>query len=409
MPQLKGGSWLRGRQIFFDEQSGCALCHRVGGRGSDLGPDLSNLIHRDYDSVLRDIRDPSGALNPDYIASAVKMKDRRIFHGILRSTGTDRFIVRGDLEGEEKPFHKDQIAKVTASAISVMPEGLDKALKPQQMRDLMTFLLTQPLEPAAMETSGAPPARSRAELDAVLSGASENDRVKDTTALRVLLSAGPKDHGPGEHDYPKWQERWARLLAMSDGVQASTCQGFPSGDQLKAADVVVFYSNNPGWSKEKTTELDAFLARGGGVVYIHYAVDGLAAPAELAERIGLAWRFGSKFRHGALELNFAKETHPITAGFSKLSLIDESYWNLLGDPARLRTLASGIEEGHDQPLFWAREHGKGRVFVSIPGHYTWTFDDPLFRVLILRGIAWTAARPVERLTHLAAIGARIQN
>jgi hypothetical protein len=49
----------------------------VAGKGSDLGPDLSNLDHRDYDSVLRDIRDPSGVLNPDYIASTARLKDGR--------------------------------------------------------------------------------------------------------------------------------------------------------------------------------------------------------------------------------------------------------------------------------------------------------------------------------------------
>ena len=409
LPQLKGGSWQRGREVFFSEYAGCARCHRVGGQGSDLGPDLSNLIHRDYDSVLRDIRDPSSALNPDYIGSAVRLKDRRVFHGILRSAGADRFIVRGDLEGEETPFHKDRIQKVTASAISIMPEGLDKGLSEEQLRDLMTFLLTQPLEPAPLEIRGEPPARSRAELEAVLGAAADGDRAKDPAPLRILLSAGPKDHGPGEHDYPKWQTRWAKLLAMSDGVQVATCQGFPTAEQLAGADVVVFYSNNPGWSKEKAADLDAFLARGGGVVYIHYAVDGLKAPAELAERIGLAWRFGSKFRHGVLDLKFSAEHHPITAGFTKLSLVDESYWNLLGDASRIRALGTAVEEGQDKPLFWVREHGKGRVFVSIPGHYTWSFDDPLFRVLILRGIAWTAARPAERLTHLAPMGARIQN
>ena len=39
------------------------------------------------------------------------------------------------------------------------------------------------------------------------------------------------------------------------------------------------------------------------------------------------------------------------------------------------------------------------MFVSIPGHYSWTFDDPLFRVLLLRGIAWTregAGGPLQR-------------
>jgi type 1 glutamine amidotransferase len=281
-------------------------------------------------------------------------------------------------------------------------------MSPEQLRDLMTFLLTRPLDPAPLERPGAPVARTRGELEAVLGAAAANERSTDSAPLRVLLSAGPKDHGPGEHDYPKWQERWAKLLAMSEGVKVATCQGFPSADQLRGSDVVVFYSNNPGWSKEKAEDLDAFLARGGGAVYIHYAVDGHAAPAELAERIGLAWRAGSKFRHGGLKLKFNTDRHPVTGGFESLSLVDESYWNLLGDPSRVALLAAGAEEGRDQPLLWARQHGRGRVFVSIPGHYAWTFDDPLFRVLILRGIAWTAGRPTERLTHLAPIGARMQ-
>jgi type 1 glutamine amidotransferase len=245
-------------------------------------------------------------------------------------------------------------------------------------------------------------------LDAVLAASAEKERAKDDKPLRVLLSSGPKDHGPGEHDYPKFQERWAKLLAMADWVKVSTCQGFPTKTQFDAADVVVFYSDNPGWSKEKTADLDAFLTRGGGAVYIHYAVDGHDAAPELAERIGLAWGAGAKFRHGPLDLRFTKDPHPITAGFERLALVDESYWSLRGDEKRVQVLASGAEEGKDQPLFWAREHGKGRVFVSIPGHYTWTFDDPLFRVLILRGIAWTGGRPAERLTGLSAIGARVQ-
>ena len=96
----------------------------------------------------------------------------------------------------------------------------------------------------------------------------------------------------------------------------------------------------------------------------------------------------------------------ITRGFSRLSIHDESYWQLSGDPASIHVLATSLEEGKPQPVIWTRENGPGRVFVSIPGHYTWTFDDPLFRVLILRGISWAAHAPEDRLTPLAAIGAR---
>ena len=172
--------------------------------------------------------------------------------------------------------------------------------------------------------------------------------------------------------------------------------------------MVVFYSNNPGWDAAKAAELDRFLARGGGVVLIHYAVDGHEAVDALADRIGLAWQGGkSAFRHGPLDVDFSRAKHPITRGFDKLRLLDESYWNLVGDPASVDVLGTGVEDGQPRPLFWTRQAGKGRVFVSIPGHFTWTFDDPLFRVLILRGIAWTASEPVDRFNELATLGARI--
>jgi len=40
------------------------------------------------------------------------------------------------------------------------------------------------------------------------------------------------------------------------------------------------------------------------------------------------------------------------------------------------------------------------VFASIIGHYTWTLDDPLLRILALRGVAWAAGEPVARLERL---------
>jgi type 1 glutamine amidotransferase len=145
------------------------------------------------------------------------------------------------------------------------------------------------------------------------------------------------------------------------------------------------------------------------LVYLHYAVDGHRDVEALAELIGLAWRGGqSRFRHGELELNFPDAKSPITRGLGKLRLTDESYWALSGDPAKIDVLATGAEDGKAQPLLWTHRHGKGRVFVCILGHYSWTFDDPLFRLLVLRGMCWTAGEPVDRLSELITVGARIE-
>ena len=110
-----------------------------------------------------------------------------------------------------------------------MPEGLDTALGPARLRDLLTFLLTEPLQAAKIEHEGAPPPRRRAEVDAVLTGSKPVDNPRQ---LRIVLASGPKDHGPGEHDYPSWQQRWSVLLATAPSVVVETADGWPSTRQL---------------------------------------------------------------------------------------------------------------------------------------------------------------------------------
>ena len=105
---------------------------------------------------------------------------------------------------------------------------------------------------------------------------------------------------------------------------------------------------------------------------------------------------------------FNQETqHPIIRNFSTLAMHDETYWKLTGNVPQNSLLGTALEESAQQPQLWTMEHGKGRVFVSIPGHYSWTFDDPLFRVLLLRAIAWTAHEPVDRFNDLVWPGAEI--
>jgi type 1 glutamine amidotransferase len=80
---------------------------------------------------------------------------------------------------------------------------------------------------------------------------------------------------------------------------------------------------------------------------------------------------------------------------------------LVGDPQRVRVLATAREEGMARPLFWPADHGRGRVFVSIPQHYSWSFDDPVFRAILLRGLAWATGDGVDGYDELVTLGARI--
>lgn len=401
--ELAGGSWGRGRRVFRSPEAACARCHIAHGEGGIIGPDLSNLIHRDYESVLRDIRHPSFAINPDYITYTVVTSAGKVLTGAVRSEG-DR-IHLGDANGNTTVLGRDDIEEINPAELSVMPDGLTEKLSEAQIRDLLSYLLLPPPHMPRDSNESPSPRRTRDEVAAAMAGAPE--ATASLKPLKLLLVAGPQDHGPGEHDYPAWLRVWSELLAAADGVTADAAMNWPTADQLQACDSIIFYQKG-AWTPERAAAIDAHLAKGGGLVLIHWAIEGASQAPDFARRIGLASdQTRTKYRHGALEVDWGLgASHPIGRNFSKLSLHDESYWNLIGDPARMTLLAVGGPEAGESkpPLFWTVESNQGRVFVSIPGHYSSTFDDPLYRIILLRAIAWASHEPVDRFNDLVPLG-----
>jgi putative heme-binding domain-containing protein len=139
-PEIDGGNWVNGKKIFFGEQAACSKCHKIGGEGGSIGADLSNLIFRDYASVLKDIVEPSAAINPDHISYNVQLTDGEFESGVLLKHDRDQ-IVLGQVTGKSVTIPREKIVSLKASAISLMPEGLLDGLSAQEQKDLMTFLL----------------------------------------------------------------------------------------------------------------------------------------------------------------------------------------------------------------------------------------------------------------------------
>lgn len=142
IPEIAGADWANGKKLFFSEQLACGKCHQVDGQGGNIGADLSNLVHRDYESVLKDITQPSAAINPDHLAYNILLKDGEEISGVVVSE-TDRQLTLGQPSGEYLIIQKARITRREASGLSLMPEGLLKAIKPSDRRDLMAFLLTR--------------------------------------------------------------------------------------------------------------------------------------------------------------------------------------------------------------------------------------------------------------------------
>ena len=75
------------------------------------------------------------------MGSTVLLPDGRVLTGVPRDGGGGVLIV-GDETGREYRVRRQRIEKTTASRVSLMPEGLDKSLGAEKLRNLMTFLLT---------------------------------------------------------------------------------------------------------------------------------------------------------------------------------------------------------------------------------------------------------------------------
>ncbi len=141
IPEIAGGDWNAGRELFKGKAT-CATCHQLRGDGFRVGPELSNLPHRDYASVLKDIADPNAAINPDAVGYIVTRKDGTAVTG-ARVAETAEEIQIAQPGGVIAKLKKSDIATTEPMKTSLMPAGLDKALTAEELRDLMTYLLLE--------------------------------------------------------------------------------------------------------------------------------------------------------------------------------------------------------------------------------------------------------------------------
>jgi putative membrane-bound dehydrogenase-like protein len=134
------GNPVRGHGLFQDR---CAACHRLHGEGQTVGPDLSFANRKDREFLLVSLVDPSGVVRREFQMSVVSTKGGRVHSGLILEQ-TAGAIVLCNSKGERTTVARSEIQDVKESEVSLMPESLYKEFRPDQLRDLFSYLESEP-------------------------------------------------------------------------------------------------------------------------------------------------------------------------------------------------------------------------------------------------------------------------
>ncbi len=126
----------RGKTVFTRE---CSACHKIGDTGHVVGPDLTSSSSRDSETLLTHILDPGRDVLPNFIQYQIEDRDGRTFSGLIASQSATSITLKKEA-GQTETILRSRIEQMTSSGSSLMPEGFELKIRPQEMADLIAFL-----------------------------------------------------------------------------------------------------------------------------------------------------------------------------------------------------------------------------------------------------------------------------
>ena len=258
----------------------------------------------------------------------------------------------------------------------------------------------------------------------VVGGLSESSAVPqaDGEPKKVVLIAGKRSHGSGEHEFNAGSILLARALNEQSGLPVEVTvvhDGWPDDlSVFNGVDAIVIYSDGLGSHPAggNWEFLEGLMEQGVGLMLMHFAVH--VRPGEDGERL-MRWTGGFYEDDFSVNPHWTADTepnaaHPIGNGVAPVKVHDEWYFNIrFHEPAihtslltatpsydRIRAYNAWHKKAQEslgipQTLMWGVERedgGRGVGFTGGHWHYNWAIED--YRRLVLNAIVWVAGMEV---------------
>jgi putative heme-binding domain-containing protein len=138
-----GRNFERGHELFI--AAACQACHRLGAEGGGVGPDLTGAGNRyTLRDLMENIVDPSKVISDQYESSIIALRNGSTVVG--RITGEEggflQVATNPAAPGQITEVRSDKIASRKASPVSLMPPGLINSMNPDEVADLIAYILS---------------------------------------------------------------------------------------------------------------------------------------------------------------------------------------------------------------------------------------------------------------------------
>lgn len=138
---LQKRNFRRGRELFH--ATSCVKCHRYNAEGGAVGPDLS-LAGKKFPlpDLLDSIIEPSKVISDQYGSHQLVTEDGEVLVGRVVEIDNKYHVYLADADATLKVIDKAQVEQIQPSKISQMPLGLIDSLNPEELKDLLAYLLS---------------------------------------------------------------------------------------------------------------------------------------------------------------------------------------------------------------------------------------------------------------------------
>ena len=120
-------------------QQHCATCHRLNNEGEGAAPDLASLVDRSPERVLVALLDPNRAVEDRYRTYVARGRNGDEITGMLVGE-TANSVTLATAAGARETLLRQDLETLRSTRLSLMPEGFEQALKPQDVADLIAYL-----------------------------------------------------------------------------------------------------------------------------------------------------------------------------------------------------------------------------------------------------------------------------